>query len=54
MKKKVYKVMATTSYQGKRREYVVGTFTSKREANKCLERQYTTVSRTFGIVEELD
>ena len=52
MKKKIYKVMASTCYQGKLREYVVGTFTSKREANKCLARQYTTVSRTFDIVEE--
>lgn len=52
MKKKIYKVMASTCYQGKRRDYVVGTFTSKREADKCLERQYTTVSRTFDIVVE--
>lgn len=49
--KKYYQVVATTSYGGKERTYVVGEFTSKREANKCLNRQYTTVSRTFDIVE---
>ena len=52
MKKKVYKVVAETCYQGRVRQYVVASFTSKREANKCLKLQYTTPSRTFDIVEE--
>ena len=53
MKKKVYKVVATTTYQGRTKDYVIGTFSNKREANKCLDRQYTTPSRTFDIVVEL-
>lgn len=50
--KKIYKVVATATYRDREVKYVVGTFTSKREANKCLNRQYTTVTRTFDIEEE--
>lgn len=53
MKKKVYKVVATTTYNGRKSKFTVGTFSSKREANKCLNRQYTTVSRTFDIIAEV-
>lgn len=52
MAKKTYKVMAHCSYSGgSRREYCVGEFNTKREAKECLNRQYTTVSRTFTIEE---
>lgn len=54
MKKKIYKVVATTTYSGRESKYTVGTFTSKREANKCLNQQYTTASRTFDIEEVVE
>ena len=52
MAKKTYKVMAHCSYNsGRRCEYCVGEFSTKKAANECLCRQYTTVSRTFTIEE---
>lgn len=52
MAKKTYKVMARCTYSDRTSEYCVGTFGTKREAREFLNRQYTTVSRTFSIVEE--
>lgn len=52
MTQKTYKVVAHCTYKDRTSEYCVGTFNTKREANECLNRQYTTVSRTFSIVEE--
>lgn len=52
MAKKVYRVMAHCDYRDGSRSYCVGTFNTKREANACLSRQYTTVSRTFTVEEE--
>lgn len=51
-KKKTYKVMCYCTYKSGNTEYCVGTFTTKKEARECLNRQYTTISRTFTIVEE--
>ena len=48
--KKQFKVVAHVDYG---HDYCVGRFNTKREANACLKRQYTTVSRTFTIEEEL-
>lgn len=52
MAKKTYKVMARCTYSDRTSEYCVGTFSTKREARECLNRQYTTVSRTCSIVEK--
>lgn len=49
MAKKIYKVMAECTYRDRTSEYCVGKFPTKREANACLNRQYTTPSRTFYI-----
>lgn len=49
MAKKIYKVMAECTYRERTSEYCVGKFSTKREANACLNRLYTTPSRTFYI-----
>lgn len=51
-KKKTYKVMCYCTYKSGNTEYCVGTFTTKKGAREYLNRQYTTISRTFTIVEE--
>lgn len=50
-KKKAYKVMCYCTYKSGNTEYCVGTFTTKKEARECLNRQYVTPSRTFEIEE---
>lgn len=52
MAKKIYSVMAHCDYRSGNRSYCVGEFNTKREAKECLNRQFTTVSRTFMIEEE--